>query len=609
MLLCILAVASIALAQGVSGRIVGTVLDSSGAAIANANVTVTNQDTGISASTVTDARGDYQANNLPPGNYQVEVAASGMQTVISKGIVVTVDNTTPVPVTLRVGATNQSVTVTATSALIDPTSSSLGEVLSGQEVTALPLNGRVFSQLVQTVPGSVAAGFGSAPEAAAGAGSFGSITASVNGMPWGGTTYTLDGVNNMELLNAFINVTPPLDSIQEMKISTNNADITVGTYGGAQVNAFIKSGTNAFHGSAYEFFRDDVLNAYQWRATSKAPYRANQFGGSLGGPIIKNKAFFFVDYQGLLLRNGISYILTVPTDLMTQGTFLKSQFPSTIYDPTTKEPFPTVSTPQGDAWQIPTNRFDPVSANMIAGNRIWPAASDQSSTSNNYKANTIEPDNNHQFDIKADYQLTEKDRVFGRESYQRRDLSAPSPGTPFIQIGDVNAQTRDHNAAVGYNHTFSPTMLNELRFGFNRFYTKDFGNDLGTNENTTLGIPNGMEHLLPVMLSAGVNAGRLDIETLVRIGCENTARVFGLYPRKGVLQPDSDADLVIIDPSARGEIGRGFYHGVAYEWSPFFGFPLHGLPTMTMVRGEIVVDHGKLVEEPARGRYLRRPHA
>lgn len=490
-LFCFLVISTTGFAQGVSGRIVGTVVDSSGAAITNANVTITNQDTGIRTQIVTDSRGDYQANNLPPGNYQVEVAASGMQTTVSKGIVVTVDNSTAVPISLQVGAANQSVTVTAASPLIDTTSSSLGEVLSSQQVTALPLNGRVFSQLVQTVPGSVAAGFGSAPEAAAGAGSSGAITASVNGMPWGGTTYTLDGVNNMELLNAFINVTPPLDSIQEMKISTNNADITVGTYGGAQVNAFVKSGTNSFHGSAYEFFRDDVFNANNWGATSKAPYRANEFGGSLGGPIIKNRAFFFVDYQGLLLSNGISYILTVPTQLMTQGTFLKSQFPNPIYDPQTQQPFPTVNTPQGEAWQIPAGRFDPVSANMIAANNIWPAATDQSSISNNYKANTVEPDNNHQFDIKADYQLTDKDRLFGRESYQRRDLSAPSPGTPFIQIGDVNAQSRDHNAAIGYNHTFSATMLNELRFGFNRFYTKDFGNDLGTNENTALGIPNG----------------------------------------------------------------------------------------------------------------------
>jgi len=200
----------------------------------------------------------------------------------------------------------------------------LGEVLNASDITSLPLNGRVFSQLVQTVPGSVAAGFGSAPEAAAGAGSSGSITASVNGMPWGGTTYTLDGVNNMELLNAFINVTPPLDAIQELRISTNNADITVGTYGGAQVNAFMKSGTNAFHGSAYEFFRDDALSAYKWRAVSKAPFRANQFGGSIGGPIIRNKAFFFVSLERASTRNGQSTSLTtVPIDEFRVGDMRK----------------------------------------------------------------------------------------------------------------------------------------------------------------------------------------------------------------------------------------------------------------------------------------------
>ena len=379
----ILSIASLVLGQGVSGRIVGIVVDSSGAAVTSAGLTLTNQDTGITSKIRTNSGGAYRVDNLPPGNYTVALEAQGFRSVVSKGNVVTVDNATEVNLTLQVGSATESVTVSAASPLVDTTSSSLGEVLGEQEVTSLPLNGRVFSQLVQTVPGSVASGFGSAAEAAAGAGSSGSITASVNGMPWGGTTYTLDGVNNMELLNAFINVTPPLDSIQEIKVSTNNAEATVGTYGGAQVNAFVKSGTNSFHGSAYEFYRSDSLNADQWRATSKAPYRANQFGGSLGGPIIKNKAFFFVDYQGLLLQHGISYILTVPTDLMKQGTFLKSQFPNPIYDPTTQQPFATVSTPQGDAWQVPSSRFDPVSANMVAGATIWPVATDQSSISNN----------------------------------------------------------------------------------------------------------------------------------------------------------------------------------------------------------------------------------
>ncbi|HEV2709576.1 MAG TPA: carboxypeptidase regulatory-like domain-containing protein [Edaphobacter sp.] len=476
--------------QGVSGRIQGTIQDATGALIPGAKVSVTNQDTGVVGQFTSDSHGGYIANLLPPGNYKIQAGASGFRTTVSTGNIVTVDGVTRVDVTLQLGSTTESVEVSGDNPLVNTSNSSMGEVLSKRAIVSLPLNGRVFSQLVQTVPGSVATGFGSAPEAAAGAGASGSITASVNGLPWGGTTYTLDGVSNMELLNAFINVTPALDSLQEVKVSTSNADATVGTYGGAQVNAFVKSGTNQFHGSVYEFFRSDSLNAIQWQALTKAPYRSNEFGGSLGGPIIRNKAFFFVDYQGLLLKNGIAYNLTVPTDLMKQGSFLTSQFP-TLYDPSTGNPFPIVSTSQGPAYQVPTSRFDPVAAKMVANASIWPEATDQNSISQNYKANTSETDNNHQFDVKVDYQLGSNDRLFARESYQRRDLTAPSPGTQFIQIGDVNAASRDHNTAVGYDHTFSPTMTNELRFGFNRFYTKDFGNDFQTNENTALGIPNG----------------------------------------------------------------------------------------------------------------------
>jgi hypothetical protein len=501
--------------QGVSGRILGTVQDQTGAVVANVTVTASNQGTGIITSTKTDANGQYRLDNLQPGNYRVAFAGQGFRSFTSDGNTVIVDGATRVDASLQVGAQGETIEVTAAQPLIDSTSSSLGEVVSQKDIESLPLNGRIFSQLVQTVPGSIPAGFGSAPEAAAGAGAATSLSASVNGMPWGGTTYTLDGVNNMELLNAFINVTPPLDSLQEVKVSTNNAEATVGTYGGAQVNAFVKSGTNTFHGSAYEFYRGDSLNAYQWRATTKAPYKGNEFGGSLGGPILRNKAFFFVDYQGLLLQHGISYIFTVPTELMKQGTFLKSQFPRPIYDPNTLQPFPTVTTSQGDAWQIPMGRFDPVSAKMVAGSSIWPTATNQSSTSNNFNANTTEPDDSHQFDIKGDYQFHNGDRLFMRESYQRRDLTAPSPGTPFVQIGDVNATSRDHNSALGYDHTFSPSTLNEFRLGFNRFYTKDFGNDLGTNENTVLGIPNGND---PVHGATGI--GNFEIGNIVNTGSQ-----------------------------------------------------------------------------------------
>ena len=122
------------------------------------------------------------------------------------------------------------------------------------------------------------------------------------------------------------------------------------------------------------------------------------------------------------------------------------------------------------------------------------------------------------------------------------------------------------------------------------------------------GLPSGMEHLLPLLLSSGVSARRLDIQALVRIGSENTAKVFGLYPRKGALQAGSDADLVIIDPKIEGQIGRDFYHGVAHEWSPYFGYPLHGLPILTMVRGSVVMERGTFADERSHGRFLRRPY-
>jgi hypothetical protein len=491
LLFCLLAIVPVAFSQGVSGHIVGTVHDETNAVIPNAQVTVTNQDTGIVTHTKSNAFGEYRSDNLQPGTYRVKVDAPGFRETVSSGNIVTVDNNNRVDVNMLVGASDQTVEVTALNPLVDTTGSSLGEVMNEHDIQSLPLNGRIYSQLIVTVPGAVASGWSNAPEAAAGAGAQTAITASVNGLPWAGTTYTLDGVSDMELLNAFMTVTPPLDALQEVKVSTANSDATVGVYGGAQVNAVVKSGTNKFHGSAYEFFRGDSLNATQWNATSKAPDRSNQFGASFGGPIIRNKAFFFADYQGLLLNNGVYYTgYTVPTDLMKQGYFLTSQFP-TIYDPQTQAPFPIVNSPQGPAYQIPTSRFDPVAANMVGSANIWPEPTSPNLSVANYTASNTQTDDTHQFDAKVDYQFNDRNRIFARESYQHRNLTAPSPGTRWFSIGNVNSQNRMHNAVAGYDHTFSTTATNELRFGFNRFYTLDYGNDYQTNENTVLGIPNG----------------------------------------------------------------------------------------------------------------------
>ena len=236
---------------------------------------VTNQETGYRAQIPTGQGGDYVAPNMPPGKYTITVAATGFKSAESKNVVVIVNGSTTADFNLQIGSRSDTVEVAANSQLLDTNTSSMGNDLSTRQVNDLPLFGRVYSQLVQIMPGAVKTGIGSSAESGSGIGANGSITAAVNGVVYQGTTFTLDGVSDMELENAFQNVTPPMDDIAEVKVSGNNASADVGTYGGAQVNAMIKSGTNQIHGSAFEFFRDRSLNANTWAnnlvGAAKAP--------------------------------------------------------------------------------------------------------------------------------------------------------------------------------------------------------------------------------------------------------------------------------------------------------------------------------------------------
>jgi Carboxypeptidase regulatory-like domain/TonB dependent receptor len=505
--------------QGVTGRIHVTVLDPTNASVPGATVSAKNQETGYQVKVSTGQGGDFLVPDLPPGQYTVTVEAAGFKSAVSNNVAVVVDGLTSLNVALQVGTRSDTVQVDATSQLVDTNTSSMGNDLTTKQVNDLPLFGRVYSQLVQIMPGAVKTGIGSSAESGSGIGANGSITASVNGMVYQGTTFTLDGVSDMELENAFQNVTPPIDDIEEVKVSGNNASADVGVYGGAQVNAVIKSGTNNFHGSAFEYFRNEALNANTWAndliGAAKAPYRANQYGGSLGGPIRKNKIFFFVGYEGLQLGTGITYTYTVPTPMLANGYFPTNFFTKPIYDPltgssngtgTNPTPFAMVTLPPGTygcsgagnattpactVYQIPRNRWDPVASKMLADNTIWPApnAANPNASTNNFSQSLTQTNPQNKFDAKGDFALRGQDRAFARVSYQRNDLSTPGP-TRFLNVGE-NASPRDHNDVAGYTHWFSPNTLNELRFGFNRFYTYHFGNDLGSNQNTVLGIPNG----------------------------------------------------------------------------------------------------------------------
>jgi len=429
------------------------------------------------------------APSLPPGPYTVKVEATGFRTAVSSGNTVSVAQATRVDVMLQLGPIAESVEVTAPAPLVRSTASDIGETIEKRQVQTLPLNGRIFSQLVQLVPGAIPRGHGDAPESASGAGARASIMASVNGVPWSGTSYTVDGVSNSEPLNAFINIAPPIEAIEEFKVQTSNPSAEFGTYGGAVVNLTLRSGTNELHGSLFEYLRNQALNARSFFAATRAPFKTNQFGGTLGGPIKRNKAFFFGNYQGLRLRTGAIYNFGVPTAAMQQGLLLAEEGFDVINDPDSSPTAAGVTPFPGN--RVPASRWDAVAGKVLA---IWPqpnTAPARPGPYQNYQEHVSNSQRVDAFDIKGDYQFETAGHLFLRESYVSRDLAAPPPASNRFLSSGPNSESRNHNAVVGYSLPIRPTLLNELRLGFNRFDTFHFGNDYGVNKNNELGIKNG----------------------------------------------------------------------------------------------------------------------
>lgn len=476
-------------AQAITGNLLGTVTDTSGATVGDVLVRAEHRETGVVVARNTSSAGAYTLQALRPGTYTLRFEAGGFEAALVRDVVVHVDQTVRVDVQLRPGAISEAVEVSAVAPLVSSSTSELGEVIEKEQIQALPLNGRLFSQLVTLTPGTVPDGFFDEPENPAGAGARTATSASVNGLPWSGTTYTLDGVYNMEPLSAYITVSPPLEAIEEFKVQTNNPSAQYGAFGGAIVNVTMRSGTNDLHGSAFEYFRDDALNARRFVFPDTTPYepplRANQFGAALGGPLLPNKLFFFADYQGLRLRQGRQYRITVPTLAMRNGDFSGFVDPETgsllpIVDPLTGLPFP------GNV--IPRQRFDPVAARAA---NVWPLPNRAGDTLN-YEEFNDQTNNSNAFDVKLDYALG-GDRLFVRWSRSQRTLRSPSPGNRFINSGDdsVNSDGTNQNGVLGYTRAFGSSVLNELRLGFNSFDVAHFGNDFGVDKNNELGIPNG----------------------------------------------------------------------------------------------------------------------
>ncbi|MGH9450944.1 MAG: carboxypeptidase regulatory-like domain-containing protein [Terriglobia bacterium] len=466
-----------AFGQAVSGTLLGTVTDVSGGFIPGAAVTVRNQDTGVSRVVTTGSAGNYTVPNLAPGRYSVRVRYTGFETGVSTDNVVQVQQTTRADFKLKPGLVSQQVTVTGQTSLVESTTSDLGQVIGAKQIDSLPLNGRLFEQLVTLVPGTAQAGWGDFAENPSAAGSVTPTQAVVNGLPWSGNYYMVDGVHNTEPLNAFISITPPLDAIQEFKVETSDPSAEYGSFGGAIVNLVIKSGTNQLHGDVFDFLRNDALNARDFFAQSKSPYKSNQFGGAIGGPIIKNKLFFFGDYQQLSQHQGQTYLITVPTPLQRQG-ILTEGGQQPIYNPATGQLFP--------GQIIPTVDINPI-AQKVAN--LFPLPN-LPGIANNYVTNTVNTETVPQFDVKVDWEASSRDHIFGRESLAHRNFISPSPGNVFM-MGGPYSNSQNQNGVLGWDRNISANKINEFRIGFNRYFTSDAANSYGIDENNALGLVNG----------------------------------------------------------------------------------------------------------------------
>src|ERR1700681_1167932 len=334
--------------QNVYGSITGVVTDTSGAAIGNASVTLTNMDTHEKRPSESDDSGNYSFPNILPARYRLEAEKTGFKKFVREPIVVQIESGLRVDIALQVGAQTETVEVTSEAPLLQSETQSLGQVVESRSVTELPLNGRNPLALVALVPGVVPQGQPSAGNSSTGnpvgANPFALGDFQVGGGMAGQSAILIDGTpTNGAYLN-IVTVIPTQDAIEEFKVQTNKLGPEYGRFAGGVINLSTKSGTNSFHGSAYEFLRNKVFNANDYfdnqRNIARAPLTQNQFGANIGGPVVHDKLFFFFSYEGFRLRKGNPFITWVPTDLERTGDFSQpgssgTSSALTIYDPTT----------------------------------------------------------------------------------------------------------------------------------------------------------------------------------------------------------------------------------------------------------------------------------
>jgi hypothetical protein len=469
----------------------GAVKDSTGGTVANTSVLIVSESTGLTRTVTTDSIGDYIAPSLPPGLYTVSVEAKGFKKTTISGLQLGVDQKVRADIVLEVGAVSETVQVTGAAPVVQSETSELAQTVTEQQIKDLPLNGRDFVQLTRIIPGVLRGIPGANVDGAGSLAWRASASFSANGQRTRDNNFLLDGVDNNDTWLNSVVIFPSVDALEEFKVQTSTYSAEFGRSSGGVVNIQIKSGTNAFHGNAFEFLRNDKLDANDFFnnkfGRAKPPFRQNQFGGILGGRIIRDRTFFFMDYQGWRIRQAQTYLSTVPTPAMRNGNFSELKRP--IYDAQTRSPF------QGNV--IPSSRFDPAAVNIW--NQLYPLpnvpgqlTSATGQTINNFLYNPVQSRNDDQFDIKVDHNFSQNNHAFARYSFERTERFLPATlpnGDAGFTFGAGTGLNRSQSLAINDTHTFSPHLLNEFRFGFSRFGIKVSSIDAGTNLAEKVGIP------------------------------------------------------------------------------------------------------------------------
>lgn len=471
-LICILAIAIYpslnASAQEIAGSIRGTVLDASGATVSSVKVTAVQTETGLARTATTDSQGVYDFVELPIGHYRLEVEAKGFKKYVQEGISLDVNHIATVVVRLAVGIPTQEVRVQADASLVETTVTSLGKTVGEREILDLPLNGRDFAQLGLLQPGVVPI----TPGLAEAGGSLRSGQAyAVNGQRPESNNFLIDGANNFNSVDGGLVIQLPIDSIAEFHILTHAASAEFGHSSGSTTNIVTRSGSNAFHGAAWEFLRNDAMDAKSFFATSVEPLKRNQFGGAFGGPIKKDKTFFFGYYEGLRNRQGETVGAAVPTlqeqqgdfgQLCTQaqGTFSASGICSApagqLVNEFSNQPFPFNQLPG----------IDPLSQSLLP---FFPLPNQPSLGPNAFSTTQTLDQNNDQFGVRVDHYLTPQDVLNFRYMFSQGDtidpLSTAGANVPGFPVGE---NQRAQNFVAQETHTFSPTLIGVARFSFLR---------------------------------------------------------------------------------------------------------------------------------------------